>query len=173
MESSNRGWIEGLKSKTITAQKYVQEHMSRPELYRKTAEAGADLAQACLKYAGALEGDDSVDYYLRFKQVIDVYAELMNTAEIADIPQDVETKAVKAQSWADRLSAGKEEKEAVTLAEAMKEKQKLDEEAEELLRPFFPELENEMTSSHSSSNPGIRVRSFFPEEKESEGTNNE
>lgn len=160
---NNRGWIEGINSKTITAQKYVQEHMSRPELYRKTAEAAADLAQACLKYARALEGDDSVNYYLRFKQLIDVYAELMNTAEIADIPQDVETKAVKAQRWADQLSDGQEEKQTVSPAE----KQKLDEEAEELLRPFFPELEEAKDSSL-----GIRTRTFFPEEKESEGANN-
>ena len=157
MESSNRGWIEGLKSKTITAQNHVREHMSTPELYRKTAEAAADLAQACLKYARALEGDDSVNYYLRFKQVIDVYAELMNTAEIAGIPQDVEAKAVKAQRWADQLSDGQEEKQTVSPAE----KQKLDEEAEELLRPFFPDLEEAKDSS-----TGIRTRTFFPEEDE-------
>lgn len=149
---NNRGWIEGINSKTITAQKYVQEHMSRPELYRKTAEAAADLAQACLKYARALEGDDSVNYYLRFKQVIDVYAELMNTAEIAGIPRDVVIKAVKAQRWADELSAGQEEKEEVTLAEAMKEKQELDKETEELLRPFFPELEDEKKEESEGAN---------------------
>lgn len=126
----------------ITAQKYVREHMSQPELYRKTAEAAADLAQACLKYARALEETDSNESYLRFQVVIDVYAELMNTAEITDIPQDIEAKAVKAQRWADQL-AGQEEKQAVTLAEAMNKKQKLDEETEDLLRPFFPELEEE------------------------------
>lgn len=151
---NNTGGIKGLKANMITAQKYVQEHMSQPELYRKTAEAAAELAQACLKYARALEETDSNESYLRFQLVIDVYAELMNTAEITDIPQDIEAKAVKAQRWADSLSAGQEEK------------QKLDDETEELLRPFFPELENEMTSSHSSNNPGIRVRSFFPEEEE-------
>lgn len=168
MDSSNRGWIEGINSKTITAQKYVQEHMSTPELYRQTAEAAADLAQTCLKYARALEGDDSVNSYLRFQQVIDVYAELMNTAEITAIPQNIEAKAVKAQRWADQLSEGQEEKQTVSPAE----KQKLDEEAEELLRPFFPELEATTNSSSSSSNPGIRTRSFFPEE-ESEGADNE
>lgn len=159
MENNRK--IAEIKLKTITAQEYVQEHMSQPELYRQTAEAAAELAQACLKYARALEETESNDSYLRFQMVIDVYAELMNTAEITDIPQDIEAKAVKAQRWADSLSEGQEEK------------QKLDDETEELLRPFFPELENEMTSSHSSSNPGIRVRSFFPEEKESEGADNE
>ena len=169
---NNTGGIKGLKFNMITAQKYVREHMSQPELYRQTAEAAADLAQACLKYARALEETDSNESYLRFQMVIDVYAELMNTAEITDIPQDIEAKAVKAQRWADSLSAGQEEKQAVTLAEALREKQKLDEETENLLRPFFPELENTTNSSSSSSNPGIRVRSFFPEE-ESEGANNE
>lgn len=168
---NNTGGIKGLKFNMITAQKYVREHMSQPELYRKTAEAAADLAQACLKYARALEETDSNESYLRFQVVIDVYAELMNTAEITDIPQDIEAKAVKAQRWADQL-AGQEEKQAVTLAEAMRGKQKLDEETEDLLRPFFPELESEMNTNSSSSNPGIRVRSFFPEE-ESEGANNE
>lgn len=144
---NNTGGIKGLKFNMITAQKYVREHMSQPELYRKTAEAAADLAQACLKYARALEETDSNGSYLRFQLVIDVYAELMNTAEITDIPQDIESKAVKALRWADSLSAGQEEK------------QKLDEEAEELLRPFFPELEEAKDSS-----TGIRTRTFFPEE---------
>lgn len=157
---NNTGGIKGLKFNMITAQKYVREHMSQPELYRQTAEAAADLAQACLKYARALEETESNESYLRFQMVIDVYAELMNTAEITDIPQDIESKAVKAQRWADQLADGQEEK------------QKLDDETEELLRPFFPELENEMNSSSSSSHLGIRVRSFFPEEKESEGANN-
>ena len=158
---NNTGGIKGLKFNMITAQKYVREHMSQPELYRQTAEAAADLAQACLKYARALEETDSNESYLRFQMVIDVYAELMNTAEITDIPQDIEAKAVKAQRWADSLSAGQEEKQAVTLAEAMREKQKLDEETEDLLRPFFPELEEAKDSS-----TGIRTRTFFPEEVE-------
>lgn len=152
---NNTGGIKGLKFNMITAQKYVREHMSQPELYRQTAEAAADLAQACLKYARALEETESNESYLRFQMVIDVYAELMNTAEITDIPQDIESKAVKAQRWADQLADGQEEK------------QKLDEETEELLRPFFPELEDEKDSSQ-----GIRTRTFFPEE-ESEGANND
>lgn len=152
---NNTGGIKGLKFNMITAQKYVREHMSQPELYRQTAEAAADLAQACLKYARALEETESNESYLRFQMVIDVYAELMNTAEITDIPQDIESKAVKAQRWADQLADGQEEK------------QKLDDETEELLRPFFPELEEAKDSSQ-----GIRTRTFFPEE-ESEGANNE
>lgn len=142
MENNNR-WIAELKLKTIIAQEYVQEHMSKPEQYRQTAEAAADLALACLEYARALEGTDSNDSYWGLKRVVDVYAGLMNTAEIADIPLDMAVKFAKAQSWADELSAGQEEKEAVTLAEAKREKQKLDEETEDLLRPFFPELEEE------------------------------
>ena len=153
---NNTGGIKGLKFNMITAQKYVREHMSQPELYRQTAEAAADLAQACLKYARAMEETDSNGSYLRFKMVIDVYAELMNTAEITDIPQDIESKAVKALRWADSLSAGQEEK------------QKLDDETEELLHPFFPDLEEAKDSS-----TGIRTRTFFPEEKESEGANND
>lgn len=152
---NNTGGIKGLKFNMITAQKYVREHMSQPELYRQTAEAAADLAQACLKYARALEETESNESYLRFQMVIDVYAELMNNAEITDIPQDIESKAVKAQRWADQLADGQEEK------------QKLDDETEELLRPFFPELEEAKDSSQ-----GIRTRTFFPEE-ESEGANNE
>lgn len=152
---NNTGGIKGLKFNMITAQKYVREHMSQPELYRQTAEAAADLAQACLKYARALEETESNESYLRFQMVIDVYAELMNTAEITDIPQDIESKAVKAQRWADQLADGQEEK------------QELDKETEELLRPFFPELEEAKDSSQ-----GIRTRTFFPEE-ESEGANNE
>lgn len=151
---NNTGGIKGLKFNMITAQKYVREHMSQPELYRQTAEAAADLAQACLKYARALEETESNESYLRFQMVIDAYAELMNTAEITDIPQDIESKAVKAQRWADQLADGQEEK------------QKLDDETEELLRPFFPELEEAKDSSQ-----GIRTRTFFPEE-ESEGANN-
>lgn len=146
---NNTGGIKGLKFNMITAQKYVREHMSQPELYRQTAEAAADLAQACLKYARALEETESNESYLRFQMVIDVYAELMNTAEITDIPQDIESKAVKAQRWADQLADGQEEK------------QKLDDETEELLRPFFPELEEAKDSS-----TGIRTRTFFPEEEE-------
>lgn len=152
---NNTGGIKGLKFNMITAQKYVREHMSQPELYRQTAEAAADLAQACLKYARALEETESNESYLRFQMVIDVYAELMNTAEITDIPQDIESKAVKAQRWADQLADGQEEK------------RKLDDETEELLRPFFPELEEAKDSS-----TGIRTRTFFPEE-ESEGANND
>lgn len=155
---NNTGGIKGLKFNMITAQKYVREHMSQPELYRQTAEAAADLAQACLKYARALEETESNESYLRFQMVIDVYAELMNTAEITDIPQDIESKAVKAQRWADQL------------AEARREKQELDKETEELLRPFFPELEDEKNDSQTAT--GIRARTFFPEE-ESEGANNE
>lgn len=155
---NNTGGIKGLKFNMITAQKYVREHMSQPELYRQTAEAAADLAQACLKYARALEETESNESYLRFQMVIDVYAELMNTAEITDIPQDIESKAVKAQRWADQLADGQEEK------------QKLDDETEELLRPFFPELEDEKNDSQTAT--GIRTRTFFPEE-ESEGANNE
>lgn len=165
MESNRR--IAESKLKTIIAQEYVQEHMSKPELYRQVAEDAADLAQACLKYAKALEGTNMQDSYWGFRLVIDLYAGLMNTAEITDIPLDPEIKLAKAQSWADRLSAGREEKEAVTLAEATREKQELDKETEELLRPFFPELEDEKNDSQ-----GIRTRTFFPEE-ESEGANND
>lgn len=170
MENNNRRIAE-LKLKTIIAQEYVQERLHKPELYRQVAEEAADFAQACLKYAKALEGTDSSNSYWGLMRVIDLYAGLMNTAEITDIPLDPEIKLVKAQSWADRLSAGREEKEAVTMAEAKREKQKLDEEAEELLRPFFPELEDEKDSSQTAT--GIRTRSFFPEEKESEGADNE
>lgn len=165
MESNRR--IAESNLKMIIAQEYVQDHMSKPELYRQVAEDAADLAQACLKYAKALEGTSQQDLYWGFRLVIDLYAGLMNTAEITDIPLDPEIKLAKAQSWADRLSAGREEKEAVTLAEATREKQELDKETEELLRPFFPELEEEKNDS-----PGIRTRTFFPEE-ESEGANNE
>lgn len=169
MDNRNRRIAE-LKLKTIIAQEYVQERLHKPELYRKVAEDAADLAQACLKYARALEGTDSNDSYWGWKRVADVYAGLMNTAEIADIPLDMAVKFAKAQSWADELSAGQEEKEAVTLAEAMREKQELDKETEELLRPFFPELEDEKNDSQTAT--GIRTRTFFPEE-ESEGANNE
>ena len=168
MESNRR--IAEKNLKMIIAQEYVQDHMSKPELYRQVAEDAADLAQACLKYAKALEGPSCQDSYLEFQLVIDLYAGLMNTAEITDIPLDPEIKLAKAQSWADRLSAGQEEKEAVTLAEAMNEKQELDKETEELLRPFFPELEDEKDSSQTAT--GIRTRSLFPEE-ESEGANND
>lgn len=161
---SNR-WLAENKLKTIIAQEYVQEHMSKPELYRQVAEDAADLAQACLKYAKALEGTSQQDLYWGFRLVIDLYAGLMNTAEITDIPLDPEIKATKAVNWADKLeektAAGQEEKEAVTLAEAMNEKQKLDEETEELLRHFFPELEDEKNDSQ-----GIRTRTFFPKEDE-------
>lgn len=139
---NNTGGIKGLKFNMIIAQKYVREHMSQPELYRQTAEAAADLAQACLKYARALEETESNESYLRFQMVIDVYAELMNTAEITDIPQDIESKAVKAQRWADQLADGQEEK------------QKLDDETEELLRPFFPELEDEKKEESEGANNG-------------------
>lgn len=165
MESNRK--IAEKNLKMIIAQEYVQDHMSKPELYRQVAEDAADLAQACLKYAKALEGTSQQDAYWGFQLVIDLYAGLMNTAEITDIPLDPEIKLAKAQSWADRLSAGQEEKEEVTLAEAKREKQELDKETEELLRPFFPELEEEKNDSQ-----GIRTRTFFPEE-ESEGANNE
>lgn len=168
MESNRR--IAEKNLKMIIAQEYVQDLMSKPELYRQVAEDAADLAQACLKYAKALEGTSQQDLYWGFRLVIDLYAGLMNTAEITDIPLDPEIKLAKAQSWADRLSAGQEEKEAVTLAEAMREKQELDKETEELLRPFFPELEDEKNDSQTAT--GIRARTFFPEEKESEGANN-
>ena len=168
MESNRR--IAEINLKMIIAQEYVQDHMSKPELYRQVAEDAADLAQACLKYAKALEGTSMQDSYWGFQLVIDLYAGLMNTAEITDIPLDPEIKLVKAQSWADRLSAGQEEKEAVTLAEATRKTQELDEETEELLRPFFAELEDEKDSSQTAT--GIRTRSFFPEE-ESEGANND
>lgn len=160
-----------IELETVKAQEYVQDHMSKPEFYRQVAEDAADLAQACLKYARALEGSSMQDAYWEFQLVIGLYAGLMNTAEITDIPLDPEIKLAKAQSWADRLSAGQEEKEEVTLAEAMREKQELDKETEELLRPFFQELEDEKDSSQTAT--GIRTRSFFPEEKESEGANNE
>lgn len=169
MENNNRRIAE-LKLKTIIAQEYVQERLHKPDLYRQVAEDAADLAQACLKYARALEGTSCQDSYWGFHLVIDLYAGLMNTAEITDIPLDPEIKLAKAQSWADELSAGQEEKEAVTMAEAMNEKQELDKETEELLRPFFAELEDEKDSSQTAT--GIRTRSFFPEE-ESEGANNE
>lgn len=159
MESNRR--IAEKNLKMIIAQEYVQDHMSKPDLYRQVAEDAADLAQACLKYARALEGTSCQDSYWGFQLVIDLYAGLMNTAEITDIPLDPEIKLTKAQSWADELSAGQEEKEAVTLAEAMREKQELDKETEELLRPFFAELEDKKDSSH-----GIRKRTFFPEEDE-------
>lgn len=165
MESNRR--IAERSLKMILAQEYVQDHMSKPELYRQVAEDAADLAQACLKYAKALEGPSMQDSYWGFQLVIDLYAGLMNTAEITDIPLDHEIKLAKAQSWADRLSAGQEEKEAATLAEATREKQELDKETEELLRSFFPELEDGKNDSQ-----GIRTRTFFPEE-ESEGANNE
>lgn len=168
MENNRR--IAELKLNTIIAQEYVQEHMSKPELYRQVAEDAADLAQACLKYAKALEGTSCQDSYWGFQLVIDLYAELMNTAEITDIPLDPEIKLAKAQSWADELSAGQEEKEAVLMAEDRRKMQELDKETEELLRPFFPELEDEKDSSQTAT--GIRTRSFFPEE-ESEGANNE
>lgn len=159
MESNRR--IAEKNLKMIIAQEYVQDHMSKPELYRQVAEDAADLAQACLKYAKALEGPSMQDSYWGFQLVIDLYAGLMNTAEITDIPLDPEIKLAKAQRWADELSAGQEEKEAVTLAEAMREKQELDKETEELLRPFFPELEDKKNDSQ-----GIRTRTFFPEEDE-------
>ena len=132
-----------IELETVKAQAYVQNHLSKPEQYRQTAEAATDLALACLEYARALEGTNSNDSYWGLKRVVDVYAGLMNTGEIADIQLDTVVKFAKAQSWADELSAGQEEKEPVTLAEAKREKQKLDEETEDLLRPFFPELEEE------------------------------
>lgn len=150
-----------IELETVKAQEYVQNHLSKTEQYRQTAEAATDLALACLEYARALEGTNSNDSYWGLKRVVDVYAGLMNTAEIADIPLDTVVKFAKAKSWADELSAGQEEKEAVTLAEAMREKQKLDEETEDLLRPFFPDLEEAKDSS-----TGIRTRTFFPEEDE-------
>lgn len=172
MENNRR--IAESNLKMIIAQEYVQDHMSKPELYRQVAEDAADLAQACLKYAKALEGSSMQDSYWEFKLVIDRYAGLMNTAEITDIPLDPEIKFAKAQNWADELeektAAGQEEKEEVTLAEVMRDKQELDKETEELLRPFFPELEEEKNDSQTAT--GIRTRSFFPEE-ESEGANNE
>ena len=146
---SNR-WLAENKLKTIIAQEYVQEHMSKPELYRQVAEDAADLAQACLKYAKALEGTSQQDLYWGFRLVIDLYEGLMNTAEITDIPLDPEIKLAKAQSWADRLSAGQEEKQAVSQAEDMRKKQELDKETEELLRPFFPELEDEEVTEKCS-----------------------
>lgn len=152
MENNRR--IAELKLKTIIAQEYVQEHMSKPELYRQVAEDAADLAQACLKYAKALEGTSCQDSYWGFQLVIDIYAGLMNTAEITDIPLDPEIKTAKAMNWADKLeektAAGQEEKEAATLAEAMNEKQELDKETEELLRPFFAELEDEEVTEKCS-----------------------
>ena len=169
MENNNRRIAE-LKLKTIIAQEYVQERLHKPELYRQVAEEAADFAQACLKYAKALEGTDSSNSYWGLMRVIDIYAGLMNAAEITDIPLDPEVKLTRAQSWADRLSAGQEEKEAVRMAEDMRKKQELDEETEDLLRPFFPELEDEKDRSQTAT--GIRTRSFFPEE-ESEGANNE
>ena len=166
---NNRRTAE-LKLNTIIAQEYVQEHMSKPELYRQVAEEAADFAQACLKYAKALEGTDSSNSYWGLMRVIDVYAGLMNAAEITDIPLDPEIKLAKAQSWEDRLSAGQEAKEAVLMAEDRRKMQELDKETEDLLRPFFPELEDEKDSSQTAT--GIRTRSFFPEE-ESGGANNE
>lgn len=160
MDNRNRRIAE-IDLKMIIAQEYVQEHMSKPELYRQVAEDAADLAQACLKYAKALEGTSQQDSYWGFQLVIDLYAGLMNTAEITDIPLDPEIKLAKAQSWADRLSAGKEEKDAVTQAEAKREKQKLDEETEKMLHTFFPDLEEAKDSS-----TGIRTRTFFQEEEE-------
>lgn len=152
---SNR-WLAENKLKTIIAQEYVQEHMSKPELYRQVAEDAADLAQACLKYAKALEGTSQQDLYWGFRLVIDLYAGLMNTAEITDIPLDPEIKATKAVNWADKLeektAAGQEEKEAATLAEATRGKQELDKETEELLRPFFPELEDEKKEESEGAN---------------------
>ncbi len=162
MENNRR--IAESNLKMILAQEYVQDHMSKPELYRQVAEDAADLAQACLKYARALEGTSCQDSYWGFQLVIDLYAGLMNTAEITDIPLDPEIKLAKAQSWADRLSAGQEEKEAVRMAEDRRKMQELDKETEELLRPFFPELEDEKDSSQTAT--GIRTRSFFPEEDE-------
>lgn len=148
MESNRR--IAEKNLKMIIAQEYVQDHMSKPELYRQVAEDAADLAQACLKYAKALEGPSCQDSYLEFQLVIDLYAGLMNTAEITDIPLDPEIKLAKAQSWADELSAGREEKEAVS----PEEKQKLDEETEERL-----------ARNQKNDLPGIRTRTFFPEEE--------
>lgn len=162
MENNRR--IAEINLKMIIAQEYVQDHMSKPELYRKVAEDAADLAQACLKYARALERTSCQDSYWGFQLVIDLYAELMNTAEITDIPLDPEIKLTKAQSWADRLSAGQEEKEEVRMAEDRRKKQELDKETEELLRPFFPELEDEKNDSQTAT--GIRTRTFFPEEDE-------
>lgn len=162
MDSRNRTIAE-INLKTLTAQEYVQEHLSKPEQYRQTAEAAADLAQACLKYARSLEGTNQgrYDSYWCLTKVITKYATFMMTAEIADIPLDLEIKAEKAQSWADELAPRQEEKDAVTQAEAKREKQKLDDETEELLRPFFPDLEEAKDSSL-----GIRTRTFFPEEEE-------
>lgn len=168
MENNRR--IAEINLKMIIAQEYVQDHMSKPELYRQVAEDAANLAQACLKYAKALEGSSMQDSYWGFQLVIDLYAELMNTTEITDIPLDLEIKAQKAQSWADELAPCLEEKQAVRMAEDRRKMQELDKETEELLRPFFPELEDEKDSSQTAT--GIRTRSFFPEE-ESEGENNE
>lgn len=120
-----------IELETVKAQEYVQNHLSKPELYRQVAEDAADLAQACLKYARELEETDSNESYLRFQLVIRLYAGLTNTAEIADIPLDPEIKLAKAQSWADRLSAGQEEKEAVLMAEDRRKMQELDKETEE------------------------------------------
>lgn len=138
MESNRK--IAEKNLKMIIAQEYVQDHMSKPELYRQVAEDAADLAQACLKYAKALEGPSMQDSYWGFQLVIELYAGLMNTAEITDIPLYQEIKLAKAQSWADRLSAGQEEK------------QELDKETEELLRPFFPELEDEKKEESEGAN---------------------
>lgn len=151
MDSRNRTIAE-INLKTLTAQEYVQEHLSKPEQYRQTAEAAADLAQACLKYARSLEGTNQgrYDSYWCLTKVIKKYATFMMTAEIADIPLDLEIKAEKAQSWADELSAGREEKEAVS----PEEKQKLDEETEERL-----------ARNQKNDLPGIRTRTFFPEEE--------
>lgn len=167
MDSSNNKRIAEINLNMAIAQEYVQNHLSKPEQYRQTAEAAADLAQACLKYARALEGTNPGRYdpYWCLKKVIKKYAAFMMTAEIADIPLDLEIKAEKAMNWADELeekswadeleektAAGQEEKEEVTLAEAMRDKQELDKETEELLRPFFPELEDEKKEESEGAN---------------------
>lgn len=105
---NNTGGIKGLKFNMITAQKYVREHMSQPELYRQTAEAAADLAQACLKYLRSLEGTnpcEEQDSEVYMNKIIEEYSDVANAAEVARIHLDYGIIAYKAERWADRLKA--------------------------------------------------------------------
>ena len=80
--------------------------LSRPCLYDQLAEEATELAQAAIKMARIMRGENPSPVTQSFaeKCVIEEYNDVINAAKILKIPMDDDLQREKMRRWVDRLN---------------------------------------------------------------------
>lgn len=80
--------------------------LSRPCLYDQLAEEATELAQAAIKVARIMRGENPSPVIQSFaeKCVIEEYNDVINIAKTLKIPMDDDLQREKMRRWVDRLN---------------------------------------------------------------------